>query len=73
MAILNGKKVEDAKIDPSKHKFIGMFRPVTWPISDGSWEVHLCSCGIPLWTVQGCQDHWRLGHMDIAQYIDIKE
>lgn len=72
MIYLNGKLVKEEEINPEKHKFIGLFRSPTWPVSDGIWEVYPCQCMQHLWTVQACQEHWRLGHMDTPQYIDIK-
>ena len=71
MVYLNGTMVNKGAINPTQHKFIGMFRPPSFPVSDGTWEVYVCSCRLHLWTVQECQNHWMLGHMDIPQYIDI--
>ena len=71
MVYLNGQKVDNKIIDPAKHKFIGLFRPTSFPVSDGSWDVYMCRCGMALWAVQQCHEHWMLGHMDIPQYINI--
>jgi len=76
MVYLNGKKVQNDAIDPAKHIFIGCFRPPSppasnWPISEGAWRVIACPCGDHLWTVKACHEHWRDGHLDVPQYIDI--
>ena len=69
MAILNGTTVSSSEINPVKHKFIGVFRQPTMPIVKG--DCFMCDCGQVLWTAEAVQDHWRLGHMDVPQYIDI--
>ena len=71
MVYLDGQLVNESNIVPEKHKFIGLFRQPSAPVSDGSWEVLACSCGLHLWTVQGVQEHWRLGHMDTPQYVSL--
>ena len=71
MVYLNGEMVEEETINPSKHKFIGMFRNPQTPISNGMWDVYICPCRQHLWTVEECFQHWQSGHMDIPQYINI--
>ena len=75
MPLLNGKIVKDEDIDPQRHRFIGLFRYPSFPVPDGTWgaSVFACPCGQHLWTVEACQEHWRLGHMDIPQYVDISD
>ena len=70
--LLNGEMVDGITIDPRKHLFMGMFREPGPPISNGTWDFYQCSCGLALWSVRVCAEHWRLGHMDIPQYVDIK-
>jgi hypothetical protein len=77
--LLNGKFVEANIIDTNKHKFIGLFRTPAQPETiyydennvKQQTDVYLCPCGQMLWTTNGIFDHWRHGHMDIPQYIDI--
>jgi hypothetical protein len=71
MVLLNGEYVDKAMIDPAKHKFIGVFRPLSYPKSDGTWGVWECSCGHNLQVAEACHAHWMLGHMDIPHYVDI--
>ena len=72
MVIIDGQELPDSALDPKQHRFIGMFRPATYPVSDGNWDVYVCSCGAHLWSVEQCQDHWLKGHMDLPQYLSIE-
>ena len=65
---LDGELVEASSVHPSKHRFVGMFRPPHYPLSDGSWAAYVCDCGTVLWSVQALKDHWLMGHMDVPQY-----
>lgn len=67
IALLDGKQVDSSEIVPTKHKFIGMWRPPSRPTGG----VHLCSCGQSLWTVDKVIEHWHVGHMDEPQYVTI--
>lgn len=77
--LLNGEEVDVSLIDPSKHKFIGTFRPPNPPketfVDDKGKTQHaaviFCPCGGQLWTYQQSLDHWQLGHFDIPQYVTI--
>ena len=76
MAILNGEYVKNELIDPSKHRFIGMFRkPIPPKIAQGGRSLCflMCSCGQGLWSQQEIREHWRNGCMDIPQYVDISK
>ena len=68
MVLLNGRPTEDEEIDPSKHKFIGMFRYPNPPTPEG---YVMCPCKQILQVEQTVYDHWQKGHFDIPQYIDI--
>lgn len=81
MALLNGKFVKPEEIDPAKHKFIGLFRSPKPPDTRFFDEetktykyadVMSCSCGHNLWTRESIQDHWRKGHFDVPQYVNIE-
>jgi hypothetical protein len=80
MIYLNGKLVDTNKVDPTKHKFIGMFRlpnpPDTTYIDKETKTIKYadcygCPCGHFLWSQESIREHWKNGHMDIAQYVDI--
>lgn len=73
MPLLNGEHVKNEDINPQRHRFIGLFRYPSFPVSDGTWDVWGCSCGQFLQTFQELQEHWMLGHMDIPQYVDIQD
>jgi len=68
--LLDGKFVEEKIIDPTKHKFIGMFRTPSQPYSPGA-DVYNCPCGWNLETVNGVHEHWSKGHFDTPQYVSI--
>jgi hypothetical protein len=72
--MLNGKVVEASIIDPAKHTFIGNFRSPEPPCSDPTkaYGIYLCSCGHALEMREDIRKHWYEGHMDIPQYVDIK-
>ncbi len=70
MPILNGKNVTNEEIDQSKHKFIGMFRPVDVSKFQGNGLI-MCNCGQVLHTYEQSFNHWKNGHFDQPQYIDI--
>lgn len=72
MIYLNGELVDEKTITPGKHKFIGMFRPPSWPEGKVNYNVFICPCGAHLWDLEACFDHWHLGHMDVSQYVDIE-
>lgn len=70
--LLNGKTVEASAIDPAKHRYLGMFRPPTnWliPVTPG---YVLCPCGQTLQMREQSIDHYRMGHCDMQQYVDIQ-
>lgn len=70
MAILDGEFIDDKKIDPAKHRFIGTFRE---PFSafEGMVDVFHCRCGENLFNQQAILEHWQRGHMDAPQYVTI--
>lgn len=70
MAILDGKPFDDKLIDPSKHRYIGMFR---WPLSTFGGYNLICECGMHLNTYQSTYQHWSMGHLDDPQYETIKD
>ena len=78
-ALLNGVIVEPEKIDPVKHKFIGLFRPAqnpevlySQPDKNGrSAEILVCVCGAYFRYAGGITRHWQSGCFDIPQYVDI--
>jgi hypothetical protein len=68
MPYLNGKFTKAEDIDPSKHTFVGTFRPPSFkPVG-----AFICSCGQLLQYARETQDHWRAGCMDEPQYVDIE-
>lgn len=69
MALLDGKDIADDQIDPTKHKFVGMFRYPSTP----SGGVVMCGCGSFLHNLDQVREHWQAGHMDIAQYATINQ
>lgn len=76
MAYLNGKKVSNDSIDPTKHKFVGKFRLPSFDafqeeIGSG-FDVVMCSCGWHCWTNESLFAHWEAGHFDEDIYEDIK-
>lgn len=62
--LLNGKMVD---IDPSKHRYLGMFR---FPYKPPECDM-LCGCGCILRTLHDAMQHHQQGHSDTPQYIDI--
>ena len=73
MAIFDGEFVDDSKVNPKEHRFVGTFRTPQPPKSNGTWAVLLCNCGQNLWTVDVVFDHWNQGHLDEPQYLTITE
>ena len=71
MAVLNGKRVSDDEINPTKHRFIGMFRAPAPPKIPQCY-IFLCSCGTSLRSVGEEHSHWLRGCFDQAQYVDIE-
>jgi hypothetical protein len=73
--LLNGKFAASSIIDPTKHKFIGNFRSPEAPCQDGtqSYGIYICNCGRRLEFREEVLKHWYEGHMDIPQYVDIKQ
>ena len=55
-------KIIVGKRRPDFNEFM---RPITGPF--------LCSCGSILSTIQGCYEHWQLGHLDIPVYATREE
>jgi hypothetical protein len=73
MAILNGKSIKDNKIDPDKHKYIGMFRrPYSHFINNIRGYLY-CPCGRVLKTMEENFAHYQMGHWDEPQYKEIQE
>jgi hypothetical protein len=73
VVILNGKRCDSSDIDPTKHTFIGTFRPPDppTPTKEAPWTVYLCACGQQLWYRECVRSHWMRGHMDLNQYVTI--
>jgi hypothetical protein len=75
--MLDGEFVEDDKIDPKKHIYIGSFRK-PWHkfigdiTSHGAFGVLMCPCGQGLQTIEGTHSHWMQGHFDMSVYQTIK-
>jgi hypothetical protein len=69
--LLNGKNVPASEIDPSKHRYIGMFRPAENPFARASGNV-LCPCGQILMYQESLHEHFRGGCFDTQQYADIE-
>ena len=74
-ALLNGEFVEISIIDPLKHTFIGTFRSPEPPCQDPTKSFpgyFKCNCGALLEMREDVRRHWYEGHLDIPQYINIK-
>jgi hypothetical protein len=71
MPILDGKPCKPEEIDPAKHRFIGMFRPPTWPRRESIGHLIDCPCTRLLGDTATIREHWRDGHFDEPQYINI--
>lgn len=72
MVLLDGKLVEPSAINPSLHKFIGMFRPPTNVLIPGKpvYAV-ICLCGEHLQYRNQCHEHYAKGCLDTPQYVSI--
>lgn len=68
-SLLDGRVVNPQEISPAKHRFLGMFRPPR--LGDPFHGDLYCACGRILMTVADVQEHWRLGHNDVPQYVTI--
>jgi hypothetical protein len=51
---------------------LGKFRAEEPPRFPGA-AVVLCSCGQTLWTIDGVNHHWQLGHFDSNVYATKEE
>lgn len=71
MPLLDGEFVEPSEIDPTKHRFIGMFRKPNPPKPEGRYI--LCPCGELLKYMGEERTHYSFGHFDIPQYQTLKE
>lgn len=72
MPLLNGKQVEPSEIDPSRHRFIGTWRPSAPPYN-ASTGMFTCRCSLEYsFDNRYLFEHWREGHFDEPQYIDIE-
>lgn len=71
-ALLDGKHVGAAAIDPAQHRFLGMFRPAD-VVPAGNYGLLLCPCGSHLSTNEQIREHWRSGCRDVPQYVTIDE
>jgi len=68
MALLDGRVVAAEVIDPSKHRYIGMWR-APFHVPHG---VVACSCGQMLQTFEQTREHYQAGHFDEPQYQTIQ-
>ena len=68
--LLNGKFVSPEEIDPSKHRYVGMFRPAENPYKNSTCDI-LCTCGEFLRYRGQETEHYKKGCYDTAQYVDI--
>ncbi|HKO88754.1 MAG TPA: hypothetical protein VJU83_09600 [Burkholderiales bacterium] len=72
MPLLNGKQVAPGEIDPSRHRFIGTWRPPEPPVELGI-GFFLCRCSREYsFNESAAFDHWQRGHFDEPQYVDIE-
>ena len=69
--LLNGKIVDEKEIDPAKHKFVGPFRPPSIDHLIGTGFILCDGCRHVIQTQEQVFDHWRLGHFDMLQYVNI--
>lgn len=67
---LDGVLINETDIDPSKHTFVGIFRPPTPPMLSGNIQ---CGCGEILYSMFSICSHWMKGHMDVPQYQTIQD
>lgn len=73
MPLLNGQRVEATAIDPTRHRYVGMFRPPMELCCNDSY----CRCGMALRGSMGMypnwiHEHYLMGHFDEPQYEDKK-
>jgi len=68
--LLDGVYVQPTKIDPAKHRFLGMFRPPVNPFRGATTDC-LCPCGMILRYVHQSEEHYRNGCLDTPQYRTI--
>lgn len=61
--LLDGVYVQPSKVDPGKHRFIGLFRPPRNPFLGATTD---CSC------VFFGEQHYRNGCFDTPQYVSIQ-
>lgn len=65
--ILDGEYTDASVITPKLHKFIGTWRSPTPPqFKTTTTIMNSCSVCGPYSSIEHC---WRLGHMDLPQYI----
>lgn len=70
MIYIDGKLVDSQKLDPYKHKFVGMFRIPNPPYK---YKGEPCLCGKYLYALTDVLRHWELGHFDTCQYVTMPD
>jgi len=68
--LLNGNYVQPEVVDPTKHRYVGMFRPPVNPVINPTTDI-LCRCGEILKYRGQEVEHYRRGCYDVPQYVDI--
>ena len=63
---LDGVPVEADRVTPSRHRFIGTFRPPQAPQA-----MLLCPCTEWLRSHGTVHQHWREGHFDVPMYVSV--
>lgn len=71
-ALLDGKYVPAEAIDPTQHRFIGLFRPAQNPLIPDRPAFVICPCGMTLQTMDDVLDHYRKGCCDVPQFLSIE-
>ena len=68
--LLDGVYVQPSKVDPGKHRFIGLFRPPRNPLLGATTDC-ICPCGGRVRYVHEGEQHYRNGCFDTPQYVTI--
>ncbi len=68
--LLDGVFVQPHKVDPAKHRFLGIWRPPINPFL-GATTAYICVCGATLNYAQQTDQHYRNGCFDTPQYVSI--
>ncbi len=71
-AMLDGKLVDSAELDPAKHTYIGFFRPVFRPVTQAAHAIVCGVCSTRFYTNEGMREHYNGGCFDIPQYRSIE-